>query len=129
MNAVADTRALLWWFTDSPKLGAKAARIFQGCEKGTSVIFIPSIVIAEALSIFDKKRMTFNFKQLLTKITRSENYIIIPLDLPILQKMFELRDVPELHDKIIVSTAKYLDVPLITKDAVLKNLPSPKTIW
>ena len=93
MNAVADTHALLWWFTDSPK------------------------------------KNDFNFKQLLTKITRSENYIIIPLDLPILQKMFELRDVPELHDKIIVSTAKYLDVPLITKDAVLKNLPSPKTIW
>lgn len=129
MNAVADTHALLWWFTDSPKLGAKAARIFQDCEKGTSVIFIPSIVIAEALSIFDKHKLTFNFKQLFTKITRSENYIIIPLDLPILQKMFELREIPELHDKIIVSTAKYLDVPLITKDAVLKNLPSPKTIW
>ncbi|MDO8723385.1 MAG: hypothetical protein Q7J31_14345 [Syntrophales bacterium] len=71
MNAVADTHALLWWFTDSPKLGTKAARIFQGCEKGTSVIFIPSIVIAEALSIFDKKRITFNFKQLFTNRTHA----------------------------------------------------------
>lgn len=129
MNTVADTHALLWWFTDSPKLGTEAARIFQSCEKGKSVIFIPSIVIAEALSIFDKKRMAFDFKQLFTKISESENYLIIPLDLPILQEMFELREVPELHDKIIVSTAKYLDVPLITKDAVLKNLPSLKTIW
>ncbi len=129
MNTVADTHALLWWFTDSPKLGAKAARIFQGCEKGKSVIFIPSIVIAEALSIFDRKRMAFDFKQLFTRISESENYLIIPLDLPILQEMFALREVPELHDKIIVSTAKYLDVPLITKDAVLKNLPSLKTIW
>lgn len=129
MNAVADTHALLWWFADSPKLGKKAARIFQGCEDGTAVIFIPTIVIAEALSIFDKKRLNFNFKQLFAKITKSENYVIIPLDLPILQKMFELRDIPELHDKIIVSTAKYLDVPLITKDTILKKLPSPKTIW
>jgi hypothetical protein len=28
-------------------------------ESGNAVIFIPSIVIAEALSVFDKKRVTF----------------------------------------------------------------------
>jgi PIN domain nuclease of toxin-antitoxin system len=43
--------------------------------------------------------------------------------------MFELRAIPELHDKIIVSTAKYLDLPLITKDEVLRNLSSLKTVW
>ena len=59
MNAVADTHALLWWFTESPQLGRKAAEIFQSCEQGGTVIFIPAIVIAEALSIFEKKRVTF----------------------------------------------------------------------
>ena len=55
MNFVADTHGLLWWFTDSPKISPKASGIFEECEAGENIIFIPSIVIAEALSIFDKK--------------------------------------------------------------------------
>jgi hypothetical protein len=33
--------------------------------------------------------------------------------------MVALKEIPELHDKIIASTAKYLKVPIITKDKVL----------
>jgi len=55
INSATDTHALIWWFTDRPKISAKAAEIFERCEKGESVLFVPSIVIAEALSIFDLK--------------------------------------------------------------------------
>ena len=129
MNFVADTHALLWWFTDSPRISSKASEIFEECEKGESIIFIPSIVIAEALSIFDKKRLSFDFKNLFKKIKASENFVLIALDYPILEKMVALKEIPELHDKIIVSTAKYLKVPIVTKDKILQNLPSIKTIW
>lgn len=129
MNYIADTHALLWWFTASPKLGSHATQIFQQCEEGGAVVFVPSIVIAEALSIFDKKRIAFDFRKLLTKITASENYVIVSLDIAILKKMIDLKDISELHDKIIVSTAKYLNLPLITKDSVLQNLSYIKTIW
>ena len=129
MNYIADTHALLWWFTASPKLGSQATQIFQQCEEGEAVVFVPSIVIAEALSIFDKKRVAFDFRKLLTKITASENYVIVSLDISILKKMIDLKDISELHDKIIVSTAKYLNLPLITKDSVLQDLSYIKTIW
>jgi len=55
--------------------------------------------------------------------------VIIALDYPILQKMVDLKDVPEIHDKIIVSTAKYLNLPIITKDEFIQNLQYIKTIW
>ena len=129
MNFVADTHALIWWFTDSPRLGKKAAEIFVKCENGEIIVFIPSIVIAEALSIFDKKRVSFDFKKLLKKINESGHFVIVPLDYPVLQKMVELTDVPELHDKIIASTAKHLNLPIITKDKVLQDLTHVKTVW
>jgi PIN domain nuclease of toxin-antitoxin system len=129
MNYVADTHALIWWFTDSPRISARVAVLFEQCEEGKHVIFIPSIVIAEALSIFDKKRVTFDFKRLFRKINGSENFVIIPLDYPILEKMVSLREIPELHDKIIVATAKYLNLPLLTKDEILQKLPAVKSIW
>ena len=129
MNFVADTHALLWWFTSSPRISSKASVIFEKCEKGEGVIFIPSIVIAEALSIFDKKRVSFDFRNLFKEIKASENFVLIALDYPILEKMVALKEVPELHDKIIVSTAKYLKLPIITKDKILQKLTSVKTIW
>ncbi len=92
MNFVTDTHALLWWFTHSPKIGLTASETFEKCELGENIIFIPSIVIAEALSIFDKKKVSFDFKKLLKKLYESENFAIIPLDYPILQKMIDLKN-------------------------------------
>jgi PIN domain nuclease of toxin-antitoxin system len=129
MNFVTDTHALLWWFIDSPKLSSRVSDIFKKCEKGESVIFIPSIVIAEALSIFEKKRVSFDFKKLFKRIYESENFVIVALDYFILQKMVDLEDVFELHDKIIAATAKYLNLPIITKDKTLQNAASIKTVW
>ena len=43
--------------------------------------------------------------------------------------MIEAKEVSELHDKIIAATARLLDVPLITKDALLRNIDNLKIIW
>jgi PIN domain nuclease of toxin-antitoxin system len=129
MNFVTDTHALLWWFTDSPRISRKATDIFERCESGENVIFIPSIVLAEALSIFEKRRIPFDFGKLLKRIEDSVNFVIVPLDYPILQKMIDLKDIQELHDKIIVSTSRYVDAPIITKDETIQNLPHIKSVW
>ncbi len=129
MTCVTDTHALLWWFTANPKLGSGASRCFEKCEEGEFTIAIPTIVIAEALSIFYKKRISFDFKTLFKQIHASGNFILVPLDYPILEQMVDLKDISELHDKIIVSTAKYLGLPIITKDKAIQNLSYIKTIW
>lgn len=82
MNYVADTHALLWHFTDSPKLSSRALELFAACERGECVIFIPSIVIAESLSIFDKKKLSFDFKKLLKKNPRKRKFHTHPARLP-----------------------------------------------
>ena len=129
MNYVTDTHALIWWFIDSPKISSKAADIFEKCERGENVIFIPSIVMAEALTIFEKKKVSFNFKNLLQKIDASQNFMLIAPDYPMLQEMMTLKDIPEIHDKIIASTAKHLKAPIITKDKSLQKSSFIKTIW
>lgn len=129
MDAVADTHALLWWFTGSRKISPKASQVFEECEKGNCIIFIPIIVMAEALSIFDKKRISFDFLGLLEKLDASDNFILVPLDFPILKDMVNRKDITELHDKIIVSTARHLGLPIITKDSEIQSLSYIQTIW
>jgi predicted nucleic acid-binding protein len=36
--------------------------------------------------------------------------------------MTTLKNIPELNDKIIVATAKHLNLPIITKDETLQNI-------
>ncbi|MCC7202364.1 MAG: PIN domain-containing protein [Nitrospirae bacterium] len=126
---LTDTHALLWHFTNSNRISTKAKDIFDKCEEGHCVIFIPSIVIAECLRIFNRKKIAFNFITLFDQIRESENYAIIPLDQRVLLQMTETTEVTELHDKIIVATAQLLDVQLITKDSFLRKLKNIKTIW
>jgi len=38
MNYVTDTHALLWWFTDSPRISPKASEILEKSEEGENVI-------------------------------------------------------------------------------------------
>ncbi|MBM4067187.1 MAG: type II toxin-antitoxin system VapC family toxin [Planctomycetes bacterium] len=129
MKFVTDTHALLWHFTDSPEISQRAKEAFTKCEQGECVIFIPSIVIAECMSIFDKKKIAFDFKALFKKIRKSENYSIISLDQKVLLKMANTPEVSELHDKIIIATAKLLRAPLITKDTHLRNTTTVTCLW
>jgi len=38
-------------------------------------------------------------------------------------------DVPELHDRIIVGTAKWLGVPILTGDGIISESSHAQTIW
>jgi PIN domain nuclease of toxin-antitoxin system len=63
------------------------------------------------------------------QFTGNGTFCLIALDHSILLKMFDLKEIPELHDKIIASTAKHLNLPIITKDQILQNTPHLKTVW
>jgi predicted nucleic acid-binding protein len=43
------------------------------------------------------------------------------LSLEILKTAAEIDDIPELHDRLIAATAKYLDLPLITNDPMIRD--------
>lgn len=39
----------------------------------------------------------------------------------IIKSAFEIKDIPELHDRLIAGTARYLDLPIITNDPAMLN--------
>jgi len=52
----------------------------------------------------------------------TQNYQFEPLSFEILKTAFEIDDIPELHDRLIAATARYLGLPIITNDPVIKKL-------
>jgi predicted nucleic acid-binding protein len=109
-------------------LSKKALKVFEKTiEKGS--IIIPTVVLAEVMYISRKGRIKLSFAGTVKKIEESENFEIAPLDLDILNTANEIDYDLEMHDRLIVATALFLDAPLITRDEVIKESGLCTFIW
>lgn len=85
--------------------------------------------MAEILYIARKGRLTLTFAETLEKITSLDNFQIAPLDVNILTIAAELDEGLEMHDLLIVATARYYNATLITADAQIQSANLAPTVW
>ena len=72
------------------------------------------------LYLFEKHRIDIGLLQT-EDLLKSQNYQLDPLIMEILKTASEITDIPELHDRLIAATARYLDIPIITNDPVIRK--------
>jgi predicted nucleic acid-binding protein len=102
---VTDTQALVKFMMGKKVINNKSHKAYQAADKGKSIIIIPAIVLMEMLYLFEKNRIDVGLLQ-------TEE---------LLKTASEIKDIPELHDRLIAATARYLKLPLITNDPVIKD--------
>lgn len=129
MIYTADTHALIWFLTEDDKLGEEARTIFKKAEEGKAIILITTISLMEILYICKKKGVVNEFKELLKKLRYSLNYVVFDLNLEIVLRTVELEKVDEMHDRIIVATAKTVNSIVITKDLNITESGYVPIIW
>jgi len=124
---VADAVAFLYYLLD--KLPSAADRVFRAAERGEVLIYLPTIAAAELYYLFERKNWTNKWRELLARIQDLPGFALYPFDEEVLQ-VLETVSLREIHNKIIVATAKVLKAEaLITKDkAIIKSKEVP-TIW
>lgn len=122
MNSfVTDTQALVKFMMGRKVINDACHQAFLDADQGKNVIIIPAIVLMEVMYLFEKNRIDVNLLQA-EKLMQSANYQFEPLSLEILKVASEITDIPELHDRLIVATARHLDIPIITNDPdILKS--------
>lgn len=79
----------------------KAHQAFLAADKGECTIIIPAVVLMEVLYLFERNRIDVGLLHT-EDLLKSENYQFEPLSLEILKTAFEIDDIPELHDRLIV---------------------------
>ena len=126
---VADTHALLWYLQNSLRLSKKANAAFDEADEANAIIYIPSIVLAELYFLNVKLNYPIDFTAAYKKLEASGQFILTS---------FEPRDVldfdadstvKEIHDRIIVGTARRLNAACITKDENITNSGLTDIIW
>ena len=126
---IIDTHALLWHLTNDLRLGKNAKDVLEKADRGEEKVLVPSIVLAECLYLLEKKGRGDLFPDLLDAIERHPSYDVYPLDIGVLREMPSVVGLTELHDRIIVATARVSRTVLITKDEEIRRGGYVPTIW
>jgi len=125
---VTDTHPLVWYLEDSPKLSSAAKQAFQQIERGDAIGIVPTIVLAEIVHLADRKKIPVNITETVARLREAPNYGIVSLDLTVILLRAPLKNY-EIHDRVIVATAKSFEASLITKDDHIQKSATVPCIW
>ncbi len=120
-DLVTDTHALIWYLEDSPNLSAAANQAFEQCDRGEIIIYIPTICLVEIIYLQERRRISPDMRfQLDNALANGDSGLkLVNLTAEIVNTLATIpRDnVPDMPDRIITATAKFMDLALISRDA------------
>ncbi len=111
------------------RMGTDAQTILQQAEANEATIFIPAMVLAEIVYLAEKKRIGLTFKQTFAYLNTQPNFVESPLDQDVIRTAHQIKDIPELHDRLIAASARANAHPLLTNDSTIQNSAFVTTIW
>jgi PIN domain nuclease of toxin-antitoxin system len=113
---VVDTHVLIWYFTGSKRLKPALRKRIDEIRNRNGRLLVPTIVLAEALDIAEKGKVEFDFAEMQQVIREEPEFEIISFSSEIFTTVTQVRNIPELHDRIIVATARFYGAGILTKD-------------
>ncbi len=126
MQYLLDTVTIIRHFSDSGTIGANAQEILNA---ETSHIFHISVIsLMEILYLSEKKRIKINLSDTMERINTSSLYSLIDLTPEIIHKAESIKFY-ELHDRMILASALWLDVPIISSDERFQEVKEVTVIW
>ncbi len=131
-DAVTDTHGLIWYLEDSPQLGSEALKLFESCERGEMVIYVPTICLVEIIYLQEKGRIPAHLMTQLKEVLETSNngLVLANLTAEVIEALARIPRgvVPDMPDRIVTATALHLKLPLISRDRKIQ-LSQVTTIW
>lgn len=118
MIYILDTHVLIWYFIGSNRLKRTLKEKIDEVRNRGGRLLVPTIVLAEALAIAEKGKVEFDFGRMYRLIKDEPEFEIISFTPEILEEAMRV-NIPEIHDKIIVATARFYRAGILTKDRII----------
>ena len=128
MIYVLDTHVLIWYFIGSKRLKRKLKERIEEVRNTGGRLLVPTIVIAEALAIAEKGKVEFDFQGMCQLIKDEPEFEIVGFTPEIMEETMHT-EIPEIHDRIIVATAKFYRARLLTKDKIILESGEVEKLW
>ncbi|MCC7010014.1 MAG: type II toxin-antitoxin system VapC family toxin [Acidobacteria bacterium] len=128
---VTDTHALIFHASGGGVLGPKARAHFAAAEAGRSLVYVPAAVIWEVGLLARAVRINLHRSVRAFFGDLFSNPAYQPLELSAAQVFDadELRFTRDPFDALIVAAARDLNLPLVTRDAAIRESGHVRVIW
>lgn len=125
---VVDTHVLIWYFTGSTRLLPALKERIEDARSQGGRLLVPTIVLAEVLDIAEKERVSFDFAQMYRLIQDEAEFEIVDFGQEIFDETVRVKGIEDIHDRIIVATARYYGAGVLTKDHVIRKSGEVETL-
>ena len=128
MKALLDTHAVVWAAENDKRLGREAARVIRGCKPGEAAIADVTLLEIALLSQKQRIELSVSLEQYLIAI--EAQFTVLPVHARIAAQAVTL-DLPQgdTFDSLIVATASYHRLPLLSRDRMIKGSGLVEVIW
>ena len=129
---VLDTQALMWYLQGHDQLGNKAKAVL---EDPKNQFVLPMIVLVEAAALIEQGKTTLSaIPDVLNSILADSRFSVHPLTWEVFHQSLLLRTIPDMHDRLIVSTALHLQSAgdtafLVTQEAKIVESRLVSVVW
>lgn len=128
MEYLADTVAIIRYFSGTGRIGKDAKKILKEADLGENIVYISIISMVEIMYLAEANRIPVDFNSIKNHIIGSANYRMIDLSLEIVEEARRINEL-ELHDRLIVATGIYLNIPILTCDQSILDSDSITAVW
>ncbi len=132
LRAVADTHAFVWYLLGHPSLSNQARTFLDDILISGDTVGISTITLVEIVYLTEKGRLKEGFlSEVMTLLSDETGMVVeLPLDRHIVQHMQHIlwKHVPDMPDRIIVATALYWGVPVVSRDKRIRSANVP-VVW
>ena len=129
--AVADTHALIFHAAGTGVLGKKAARHFDACERQQALIYVPMAVVWETslLARVGRINLRRSVRDFFDDLLSNPAYHTVDLTAEQVFLADELRFTRDPFDGLITAAAQTLGLPLLTRDATIRESGAVTVVW
>ncbi|MDM8543305.1 PIN domain-containing protein [Desulfococcaceae bacterium HSG9] len=130
MRYLLGTVALVRHFTGKGKIGERASHILDNIEynENRDEFVISVISLMEVMYLAEKNRIEINLSETIDVIESSSKYTIANLN-PDILRVAESTAFYELHDRLILATAKWLGIKIISSDGKFDSVEGVNVVW
>lgn len=130
---VLDTHAWLWWLSDPDQLSEPARQHLEQALSESVPVYVSTISTWEVAMLVEKGRLelTIDVEDWIAHSEAIETIEFIPISNHLALRSVHLPGPfhADPADRLIVATARYLGLPIVTRDSKIHDYAHVQTIW
>lgn len=128
MVYLLDTVTVVRHFCGTGNIGRHASRILAGAETGSDLFAISAVSLMEILYLAERNRIQLDVAETVRLVLNSRSYLMVDLNHHVVSVAATI-DFPELHDRLILATAKWMGISVLSSDRAFRDVEGIDVIW